>query len=55
MKMTREKAETIFASVLADGTFTFQELKEALLLAIQDMHKMAEIEEIVRVTKEQET
>ena len=46
--MTRQKAETIFANVLIDGTFT-TELKEALLLAIKDMHKMAEIEEIVRV------
>lgn len=48
MKMTRQKAESIFANVLMDDTTTY-ELKEALLLAIKDMHKMAEIEEIVRV------
>ena len=46
MEMTRQKAETIFANVLTDNT-VITELKEALLLAIKDMHKMAVIEEIV--------
>ena len=48
MGMTRQKAETIFVNVLTDDTSN-TELKEALLLAIKDMHKMIEIEEIVRV------
>ena len=51
MKMTRQKAETIFANVLTDNT-VITELKEALLLAIKDMHKMAVIEEIVGVEDE---
>lgn len=51
MKMTRQKAESIFINVLTDDTTT-SELKEALLIAIKDMHKMAEIEEIVRVEDE---
>jgi len=51
MVMTRQKAETIFANVLTDDT-VIKELKEALLLAIEDMHKMAVIEEIVRVEDE---
>lgn len=51
MEMTRQKAESIFAKVLMDD-ITTPELKEALLLAIKDMHKMVEIEEIVRIADE---
>ncbi len=46
--MTREEAETIFAKVLLDEEVLHQDLCEAIALAIKDMHKMMDIEEIVR-------
>lgn len=45
--MTRTEAETIFAKVLLNENVKHQDLCEAISIAVTDMHKMTEIEEIV--------
>lgn len=46
--MTRKEIETIFAKVLLNEEVSRQDLCEAIALAIRDVHKMAEIEEVVK-------
>ena len=49
MSMERGKAATIIAKFLENGLTMFnqQEMTEALLKALSDMYKMADIEDIV--------
>lgn len=46
--MTRIEAESIFAKVLLNENVEYQELYEAISVAVKDMHMMVEIEDIVR-------
>lgn len=46
--MTREEVETIFAKVLLNEDVSRQDLCEAIALTIKDVHKMAEIEEVMK-------
>ena len=45
--MDRSKAESLFAKFMLGEDVPSDEFKSALLLAISDMHKMAEIIDIV--------
>lgn len=46
--MTREEVETIFAKVLLNEEVSRQDLCKAIALAIKDVHKIVEIEEVVK-------
>lgn len=48
MGMTRQDAETVFARYLLGEKTQDGKLEKAIAIAIKDMHKMAEIESIVR-------
>ena len=45
--MTREEAENVFARFMLNENVPLESVKEAILCAIKDMHKMIEIENIV--------